>query len=124
MPNAAHPARRVPDHEVVVVQQVLLVDDPSEADPECLAFCQIAPLLGIIDLLRAAAVLMLQAFPEVLEEREVADLKTSLIWETTEISSPWSVWLLFEPRRGQRAACTNRVLTALVRTQSTSNRPR
>ena len=106
------------------VQQVLLVDDPSQAVPEVLGCCRIGPVLGLLDLLRAAEVLMLQAFPEVLEEREAADLKTSLIWETTEISSPWSVWLLFEPRRGQRAACTNRVLTALVRTQSTSNSPR
>ena len=97
---AALDARLVHDHDVVVVQEVLLHVDPVQAFPGFLGCCSILPVLGLLDLLRAATALMLQAFPEVLEVREVADLKTSHIWETTgarrSLPSPW---FEYEPDR-------------------------
>ena len=55
---AAYDARLVHDHDVLVVPEVLLHVDPVQAFPEVLGCFSILPVLGLLDLLRAAPALM------------------------------------------------------------------
>ena len=57
-PLAAYDARLVPDHDVEMVQEVLLHVDPVQAYLEVLGCCSIVPVLGLLELLRAPPELM------------------------------------------------------------------